>query len=342
MKKLFKIVLPFLLIAWCPFKAEAFFGYQILHLKCFSHPVGVGKFAVVNYYFSYKKDYGNDSPHYISIDDYYKLYVKDDAYKTDIDTLMIVSYMNEYKDGYLVKVYPIDEGYTFLGFVHSEYIGEQYDFWYYYQHSNEYPYYYRPEVNKENFVFDVENAVLMDYNDAVSEYTDDKTIIHYTANPWAGGFIREYYDNEAKHYYFPIDENTFPENPNDYCIGVFTRVFLTNEDRENVIIYPRANEIGDEVTLTCTRDDFDYWIEEGTGQHIEENPYTFTVTGKETYTAHFTDPSKIALHQLPSGKEGSSLTAHPSSDYDLQGRRVKNGEMRKGVYIQNGKKVVIK
>ena len=338
MKKSLKIVLFFLLVVLCPFRAEAYFGYQILHLKCFSHPVGVGKFAVVNYHFGYE-DCISEIHHYISIDDYYNLYVKDDAYKTDIDTLMIVSYMNEYEDGYLVKVNPIDEGYTFLGFVHSEYIGEQYDWWHYEFQHEDYPYYYRPEVNKEDFTFDVENAVFMDYHDAVFEHTDDKTIIHYAVDFWAGGFIREYYDNEAKQTYFPIDENTFPENPNDYCIGVFTRVFLTNEDRENVIIYPRANEIGDEVTLTCTRDDFDYWIEEGTGRHIEENPYTFTVTGKETYTAHFTDPSKIASHQLPSGKEGSSLIAHPSSVYDLQGRRLTKASA-KGLYIQNGKKVI--
>ena len=148
-------------------------------------------------------------------------------------------------------------------------------------------------------------------------------------------------ENEDGTCVFVGDPNCFPENPNEYLYAVFARVVISNFKEKEVYLYPRANEIGDEVTLTCTRDDFDYWIEEGTGRHIAKNPYTFTVTGKETYTAHFGDPSKIASHQLPSGKESSSLTAHPSSVYDLQGRKV-NVNDKKGIYIKNGRKQVIR
>lgn len=150
MKKIIKIALLFLLIAKCPFKAEAFFGYQILHLKVFSYPAGAGKFSVANYYFGYEQ--GECLNHYqkygenLSVKDYFEMYVKEDSYRTELDTLMMVAYMDGYGDGYLVKVKPVDENYTFLGFVHSKYIGEQYDFWYYYQHSNEYPY-YRPLIS---------------------------------------------------------------------------------------------------------------------------------------------------------------------------------------------------
>ena len=351
MKKTIKIASLFLLIAWHPFKAEAFFGYQILHLKVFSYPAGAGKFAAANYYFDY--DQGERLNHYqkygenLSVNDYFELYVKEDSYLTELDTLMIVAYMDGYEDGYMVKVKPVDENYMFLGFVHSKYIGQQYDFWYYYQQSNEYPY-YRPNVNESDFSYNIEDAKLLDYDDFLFVMTDNKTIIHYAVDFWAGGIIHPSQviavDNDMRQYIWPIDENTFPENPNDYCIGVFTRVFLTNEDRENVIIYPRANEIGDEVTFTCTRDDFDYWIEEGTGRHIAENPYTFTVTGKETYTAHFGDPSKVAPLQLPRGGENGSSSSdahHSSSVYDLQGRKV-NVNDKKGIYIKNGRKQVIR
>ena len=136
----------------------------------------------------------------------------------------------------------------------------------------------------------------------------------------------------------------FPENPNEYVYAVFTRVTVCNERKNEIIIYPRANEIGDEVTLTCTRDDFDYWIEEGTGRHIAKNPYTFTVTGKETYTAHFGDPSKVVPLQLPRGGENgfSSSDAHHSSFvYDMQGRKM-NFNDKKGIYIKNGRKQVIR
>ena len=343
MKKSLKIVLFFLLVVLCPFRVEAFFGFQILHLKVFSYPAGAGKFAVANYYLGY--DQGERQYHYkkygedLSVKDYFELYVKEDAYRTEFDTLMIVAYMDGYGDGYLVKVKPIDENYTFLGFVHSKYIGEQYDLWYYYQHSNEYPY-YRPSVNESDFYYTIEDAKLLDYDDFLRGMTDDMAIIHYAVDFWAGGTIHPSQiisvDYDIRQYIWPIDENTFPENPNDYCMGVFTRVFLTNEDRENVIIRPRANEIGDEVTLTCTRDDFDYWIEEGTGRHITENPYTFTVTGKETYTAHFADPT---ASPQPPHKEGAHRA---DAVYDLQGRKISgrmNADMP-GVYIVNGKKVV--
>ena len=62
-----------------------------------------------------------------------------------------------------------------------------------------------------------------------------------------------------------------------------------------------------------------------------------TIDDKIIYDSHDIDRRKLTSVEVPSG-----LSVNTSALYDLSGRRVKNGELHKGVYIQGGKKFVVK
>ena len=311
-----------------------------LHLRCSSYPLCASKVYVVNYYYDYLYGRGEHHNDISCPKDYFDLFVKEEDYASQIDFNMIVAY--GYSSSYLVRVIPTDDGYSFVGLCRAQYTGDFWD-WRNYATTDSYV---LAEFDNSDFVFDPENLedkYIINCGDYLRR-EDHKYIFKIVQPVWIGGCVSGLYmqfNKEGTSNEFVGDPNCFPENPNEYVYAVFARVVISNFKEKEVYLYPRANEIGDEVTLTCTRDDFDYWIEEGTGRHIAENPYTFTVTGKETYTAHFEDPSKIASHQLPSGKEGSSL-------YDLSGRKLPSlqggvgGRLHKGVYIQGGKKFVVK
>ena len=323
----------FLLLFLMSFLSSHSLVYNLVpfHLRCSSYPLNAGVvYAFSEYEFAGKLN--NDSWWEI-----FDNYVSDEEYKHTIDLKMIV----QTYAGYYAKVIPVDSGYSFLGFTRAIFIRDDIKYWDYWDEEKDYFY---PDVKESDFNFDPE---------LVYAYPNESERMYYWDTPasHACGFINDtYFSRCEEEGYFPIlgwkhtwtgPSDIFPENPNEYLYAVFARVVISNFKEKEVYLYPRANEIGDEVTLTCTRDDFDYWIEEGTGRHIAENPYTFTVTGKQTYTAHFVNQTKIAPHQLPSGKEGSSLTAHPSSDYDLQGRKV-NVNDKKGIYIKDGRKRVVR
>ena len=80
-----------------------------------------------------------------------------------------------------------------------------------------------------------------------------------------------------------------------------------------------------------------------------------TFRDMDTQTKVYVQPSEVEKYQavyrgkvypIPDQTEGIIDTYYfetsPHALYDLSGRRVKNGELHKGVYIQNGKKFVIK
>ena len=324
------IIILLLLMSFLSSHSQVY-NYVPFHLRCSSYPLNAGVvYAFSEFEFAGKLN--NDSWWEI-----FDTYVSDEEFKHTIDLKMIVMTYA----GYCAKVIPVDSGYTFLGFTRATFLRDDIKYWDYWDEEKDYFY---PDVKESDFSFDPEMA----------DVSDERMCYWDTPASHACGFIGEEYFNRCEEEgYFPIvgwkhtwtgPSEIFPENPNEYVYAVFTRVMVSNERKNEIIIYPRANEIGDEVTLTCTRDDFDYWIEEGTGRHIAENPYTFTVTGKETYTAHFGDPSKMAPLQLPRGGENGSSSSdahHSSSVYDLQGRKV-NVNDKKGIYIKNGRKQVIR
>ena len=64
-----------------------------------------------------------------------------------------------------------------------------------------------------------------------------------------------------------------------------------------------------------------------------------TVDGEMLYDAHMLDRDEVLSLSYPDTHEIKSIT---KNTYDLSGRRVKYGELHKGVYIQGGKKFVVK
>ena len=316
-----------------------------LHVRCSSYPANAAKVYAVNYrygYFCFSNYQLLQGYQELTPKDYFDIFAKEKDYDFSVDLKRVIAHT--YSSCYLVRLMPVDNGYSFVGLSRAQYIGKGWDWLSVFNDVEIYNSYFRLDTDSSDFVFNPENIDDKNYHDCQNEYGEDNKYIYCVdRQTWVAGYVNCDYmkENEDGTCVFVGDPNCFPENPNEYLYAVFARVVISNFKEKEVYLYPRANEIGDEVTLTCTRDDFDYWIEEGTGRHIAKNPYTFTVTGKETYTAHFGDPSKIAFHQLPSGKESSSLTAHPSSVYDLQGRKV-NVNDKKGIYIKNGRKQVIR
>ena len=94
-------------------------------------------------------------------------------------------------------------------------------------------------------------------------------------------------DNDTQEYY--------PFDPDATYYAIFAKVKVNAaaglEDVAELSISKVANDTGDKITLTATPYDaesvqFDYWSD-SKGNKITENPYTLTVSGVETYTAHF-------------------------------------------------------
>ena len=94
-------------------------------------------------------------------------------------------------------------------------------------------------------------------------------------------------DNDTQEYY--------PFEPDATYYAIFAKVKVNAaaglEDVAELSISKVANDTGDKITLTATSYDaesvqFDYWSD-SKGNKITENPYTLTVSGVETYTAHF-------------------------------------------------------
>lgn len=120
--------------------------------------------------------------------------------------------------------------------------------------------------------------------------------------------------------------------------ALFSRV-IVNGDESICGISNNTNEIGEEITIIAVdgTDEglFSYWIEESTGRHITENPYTFTVSRKDSYTPVFGNPAGI---ETP---ENAPVENTPTSIYTIDGKQLQK-EPTEGIYIKNGKKVLVK
>lgn len=167
--------------------------------------------------------------------------------------------------------------------------------------------------------------------------------------------------------------------PTDYILAVFTKgaVAKKNPEQESIgRIYSSKldNAVGDQVTFYAYGDGesqyidgegyvyykFDHWAD-ATGQSVSTNrEFTFTVQGGEVYYAHFAVTTKEDYQkneQVPEqfketfnntqwdgGFDGIETvkvakTAN-SAIYNINGQRV--AQPAKGLFIQNGKKFVVK
>ncbi len=136
-----------------------------------------------------------------------------------------------------------------------------------------------------------------------------------------------------------------PETPNERCYALFARVIVNDAEggvsmieNHSDKLSDNTNDIGDKVCITAVADNviehpFLYWIEESTGRHINENPYTFTVTGQETYTPYFgIEPDGIKNLDRSSGKDTDDV-------YSIDGKRL-SVEPEHGIFIKNRKKTL--
>ena len=154
------------------------------------------------------------------------------------------------------------------------------------------------------------------------------------------------------------------ENPTDMIFAVFTKgdIAMQAEDEEwmgKVWASKLNNEAGDEVYFSANGESisqnfggvkyykFDYWTTPD-GNTVYDRYIKVTVTGGEIYYAHLTQTTQsdyLANERKNPTFSGistlvNSTKAVDRSFYDLQGRRV--ATPTKGVFIQNGKKVVVK
>lgn len=154
------------------------------------------------------------------------------------------------------------------------------------------------------------------------------------------------------------------ENPTDLIYAVFTQgdVAKTAEGQEwmgKVWADKLNNEVGDEVTFSANGDyispdtggkrfyKFDHWTSPS-GETITDRTIKVTVEGGGVYRAHFTETTEEdfraneredrVLTSIESIVKGSRT--YSSKFYNLQGQVVEPSS--KGVYIQNGKKFVVK
>ena len=226
---------------------------------------------------------------------------------------------------YWVKVIP-QMDYHYLGLSHAKYVGEQHmEIWDFYDDEWNLIWFCYVTVDSADFEFNSETAELFYF--ARPFVPSEIYVAYFNADVYATGWIHlDYFEK------FGCD---YSDNPNEYCYALFCRVKAEAEDGGKAEISRRVNEIGDEITITATPDDgstFQYWTEESTGKKITENPYTFTVTGKETYTACFGESSAVVLPDV-SGNRNHNI-------YDLRGRKMSDDkDIPHGIYIRDGKKI---
>lgn len=136
-----------------------------------------------------------------------------------------------------------------------------------------------------------------------------------------------------------------PETPNERCYALFARVVVNDAEggvsmieNHSDELSDNTNEIGDKVCITAIADNviehpFLYWIEGSTGRHIKENPYTFTVIGKETYTPYFgIEPDVIITSDKKSGYRANAV-------YSIDGKKLYS-KPEHGVFIKGNKKIL--
>lgn len=120
-------------------------------------------------------------------------------------------------------------------------------------------------------------------------------------------------------------------NYNSTCNHEITAIFLSNHvTLLEGIGYERYNIVG---PASKTPDFFDYLNEHPN----KKTQLTFAIVGEErVYDAIF-DGGGSSVESITFNK-----SQIPFDIFDLQGRRVKGQPTQKGIYIQNGKKVVVK
>lgn len=108
------------------------------------------------------------------------------------------------------------------------------------------------------------------------------------------------------------DDYNYGFEPDATYYGVFSKVvvdYAAGQDDQELVgtlaISKLANDTGDNITITATPANdnvkFDYWTD-SKGNKITDNPYSFTVSGVETYTAHFSGDNIITFDFGEGGK----------------------------------------
>jgi len=137
------------------------------------------------------------------------------------------------------------------------------------------------------------------------------------------------------------------------------RYVCTNETSNNGKVVTTANNTNTSLTgiKIGTKTDYRYPSQGGTWQQLcydfeltEEQTVTFSLgfrtsagVGAANNTLLYVDNVRLFVGEEATGIETLSSSANhlPSATFDLQGRRVTTASMRRGVYIQNGKKFVV-
>ena len=260
---------------------------------------------------------------------------------TDMIEMKMVKYAATGGAQYEAHAKPND-GFFFLGFTQSDYIGPRWqDFGIHGE--DEYFEYYAPDDDKWDTCFVFNDRI---YN---SSYKKSPRKIQYDLSH-GPMYFNDTWDHIGV---FPKEDDQliesypfiFTSTPSEYCWALFARVIVKDGNGGTAKIANHSdeqsditNDIGDEICITAVTSDkditFQYWIEESTGRHITENPYTFTVTHQDTYTPHF-GPSPEGIES----PEADASARDASAIYTLDGKALKS-EPQKGVFIKGNRKMI--
>jgi hypothetical protein len=144
-----------------------------------------------------------------------------------------------------------------------------------------------------------------------------------------------------------------------YRVLMDARYICTNETSNNGKVVTTGNNTNTSLTgiKIGSKTDYRYPSQPGTWQQL---CYDFELTENQTVTLSlgfrtsagvgaanntllYIDNVRLLVSEEATGIENLSSSAYrlPSATFDLQGRRVTTASMRRGVYIQNGKKFVV-
>ncbi|MBQ6652743.1 MAG: leucine-rich repeat protein, partial [Prevotella sp.] len=176
-----------------------------------------------------------------------------------------------------------------------------------------------------------------------------------------------------------LTEETLPEGVEDVGRGLFdgctALTTLTLPSTLTRIDYYAFMDVPQLTTVYCYADPAALNWQNNAGQFLPEKATQFHVTDADAWTAQFPNANVTFVGDLPTGildgglrmkdesNNLSSLLSHPSSIYDLQGRKIidngqwtmdnfnapansqfsiLNSQLKPGIYIVNGKKVVVR
>lgn len=160
------------------------------------------------------------------------------------------------------------------------------------------------------------------------EVTADGDMILYDFGMQVGDKFRHV---EGLEDIYVVDRRKCTWNYNSICNHEITAIFLSNHvSLLEGLGYERFNIVG---SAPKTPDFFDYLNEHPN----KKTQLTFAIVGEERIYDLIFDGGGSSVGSITFDK-----SQMPFDIFDLQGRRVKGQPTQKGLYIQNGKKVIVK